>query len=86
MSLKKSLMSTAIWMGFVVVISIAIISYLVSNPIPGVSMEERSRLIGGGIGTISGIGLGVIWIPFAARLGKERREAMERAKRKKKRP
>ncbi len=85
MSLKFSLIATAIWMVLIFVVAFAIGYFFIQgNPIPGVSMEERGTKLGVGMGTLAGIGLGAIWLPFAARLGKERREAMERAKRTKK--
>lgn len=40
--------------------------------------EERAKSLGQGIGTITGIGYGVIWIPYAYALGKKRRAEKSR--------
>lgn len=40
--------------------------------------EERAKSLGQTIGTVTGIGYGVIWIPYAYALGKKRRQEKSR--------
>lgn len=43
-----------------------------------VNAAERAKSLGRGIGTVTGIGYGVIWIPYAFRVGQKRREEQKR--------
>ncbi len=84
MSLKKSLIATGIWMLIVIAIGAYGIWYILSQNLPDAQLKERMSMFGSGFGIFAGIGLAVIWLPFAARMGAEQREKRERAARRKK--
>lgn len=84
MTLKTILLATAGWTLFAIVVSVALISYIVANPVAGLSAEKRAQMLGSGVGMFVAIGYAVIWLPYAYKLGKKRREAREAATRQKK--
>lgn len=84
MSLKKCLIATGIWMLVIILFSVAAIMYIASQNLPDAQLQERTAMFGSGMGLFAGIGLAVIWLPFAARMGAEQREKRERAARRKK--
>lgn len=83
MSLRYSLIATAAWMVLVVIVSIAMISYVASTPEKGPS-QKRASSLGQGMGVVACIGLAAIWLPYAAAVGARKRNA-GRSKKKKKR-
>ena len=84
MSLKTALVATAAWTLLAIVASVGLISYVVTHPIAGVSAEQRGQMLGSGVGIILSIGYAVIWLPFAYKAGKKRRESREAMARQKK--
>lgn len=84
MTLKTILIATSGWTLFAIIVSVALISYIVTHPIAGVSSEKRAQMLGSGVGIFVSIGYAVIWLPYAFKVGKKRREAREAAARQKK--
>ena len=84
MTLKTILIATAGWTLFAIMVSVALISYIVAHPLAGVSAEKRAQMLGSGVGIFVSIGYAVIWLPYAYKVGKKRREAREAAMRQKK--
>jgi hypothetical protein len=84
MSLKTSLIATAAWTVLMLVISVGAIVYVGTRPVPNRVKNERASQLGGGLGVFTAIGYGAIWLPFAAKIGKQRREQRTKASRKKK--
>lgn len=80
MTLKRALIATAIWTVLLIGISAGAIWYVRTHPIRGVSMDDRASQLGGGLGILGAIGYGAIWLPFAASVGKARREALAKSK------
>jgi hypothetical protein len=80
MRLKTALIATGIWTVVVVILAGVVIWYIANHPIPGVSKKDRAAQAGGGLGVFAGIGYGCIWLPYAAAIGKQKREAREKAK------
>lgn len=80
MKLKTALIASAIWMVVVIGIGGVAIWYVSTHPIHGVSNEQRGAQLGGGLGVFAGIGFAAIWLPYAAAIGKKKREERDRAK------
>jgi len=70
MSLKNAIVVSIVWFVLITVFSGVSIWYIVSNPVAGATAEQRS-----GVGTVTVIGFAAIWLPFAFKLGQERRKA-----------
>lgn len=79
MSLKKPLIITAIWTVLTLGGGALGVWYVVSHPIRGVRAEDRAAKLGTGIGTLTVIGYAGIWLPYAAKVGKQKRIAREEA-------
>ena len=84
MSLKTALLASAVWTIVAVVVSAVAIWYVMAHPVAGASVEQRSQMLGSGVGTVMAIGYGAIWLPFAFKLGQERRAAQAAKARQKK--
>ena len=85
MRLKHALLATAIWTVVALGVSLLLVWYIIAHPIPGASIEKRASLLGQGAATVMVLGYAAIWLPFAYRIGKQRRE-MEQVKKNKKAP
>jgi hypothetical protein len=83
-TLKRALIATAIWTVLLVGISAGAIWYVATHPIRGVRMEDRASQLGSGLGMLGTIGYAAIWLPWAASVGKARREALAKSKKEKK--
>ena len=75
MSLKTLLLATAGWTLFTILCSVGAFAYVMSHPLDGVPLEQRSQQLGSGIGTLAAFGYAAIWLPYAYKLGQQRREA-----------
>ena len=85
MKLKHALWATAIWTVFSVIASGLIIWYIGTHPVPGVRSEQRAASAGQGAAVAIVIGYALIWLPYAAKIGKQRRQARQEEQDKKKR-
>ena len=85
MRLRHALLATAIWTVVALGVSLLLAWYVIAHPIPGTSTEKRAGLLGQGAATVMVLGYAAIWLPFAYRMGKQRRE-MQEVKKKKKAP
>ena len=79
MSLKNAIVASIVWFVLITVFSGVSIWYIVSYPVAGATAEQRSAMLGSGV-----IGFAAIWLPFAFKLGQERRKAAALAARTKK--
>jgi type II secretory pathway component PulM len=77
MRLKHALLATAIWTAVALGISVLLVWYVIAHPIPGASTDKRASLLGQGAGTVMVLGYAAIWLPFAYRIGKQRRALQE---------
>ena len=75
MSLKNAIVASIVWFVLITVFSGVSIWYIVSYPVAGATAEQRSAMLGSGVGTLTVIGFAAIWLPFAFKLGQERRKA-----------
>ena len=82
MTLKLALILSAAWTLVIIAGAVLAIWYLSEHPVRGMSAEERASAVGGGMGIVAAIGYAAIWLPLAAKLGRERREAKSRKSKK----
>jgi hypothetical protein len=83
MTLKKRILFSVCWLGLILVLSIGTIFWIIANEKSNRKAKARASMVGSGFGTISSIGLGILWLPYAFEIGKQKREQRERAKRRK---
>lgn len=76
MTLKFAVIATAVWTLATAGLGAIAIWIILTHPIPAVPPEVRAAQLGSGMGTLAGIGYAVIWIPFAALRGRQRRAAL----------
>lgn len=81
MTLKRVLIFTGIWTLIMVGVCVAAISYAATHRVPGVRAKDRAAQLGSGLGTLTVIGYGAIWLPFAAKVGQKKRAEREEKKR-----
>jgi hypothetical protein len=55
--------------------------YLVKHPIAGMSVESSGERFGQAVGLAIAVGYGLLWIPWAYRVGRERRRERAREER-----
>lgn len=79
MTLKLVLWATAIWTLLAIGGAVLGAWYIGTHPIPGTRTEKRMEMLGQGAGVVTVIGYAVIWLPYCAKIGKQRREAREKA-------
>ncbi len=85
MTLKTALIATGVWTLCVILILGAGLWYVTTHPIRGVRTEARAAQMGSGLGVLTAIGYGCIWLPYAAKIGKQKRAERENAKKSQKR-
>jgi hypothetical protein len=84
-TLKQRIVLSLGWLVLCVVIGFAIIIPVASSGATSRERNERASMVGVGMGTVVGIGWAGLWLPWAAALGRQRRDERERARRKPKR-
>ncbi|MDA0588551.1 MAG: hypothetical protein O2820_11790 [Planctomycetota bacterium] len=79
MTIRKRIQVTVIWL--VVGISLAAVGgFFLVKDAPRRELNQRAAAAGSFGGLVVAIGCGVIWLPYAAAVGKKRREERERAR------
>lgn len=73
MTLKRAFFLTAIWTFGMAGICGLVIAHFASHPTLDVSPEDRASQVGTWLGVAASIGYGLIWIPYAAKVGQQRR-------------
>jgi hypothetical protein len=84
MTFKKLMIITAIWTAVVFVVGGLAIWYIGTHPISGVSAQARGAQLGTGLGTLASIGYACIWLPYAAKVGQQKRAEREKKAQQKK--
>lgn len=79
MKLKHALIASAVWTVIGLAGCVALV-VVIAGSRPTRAAEQRAAQAGGGAGTVMVIGYGAIWLPFAAAVGKRRREAAAKRK------
>jgi hypothetical protein len=72
MKLKHVIIGTIVWLVLIVVAGVGIAASFAGKP----GAEQRAQSLGQGLGIVAAIGLGALWLPWAAKVGKKRREAL----------
>jgi hypothetical protein len=73
--LKYALWATAAWTVIGVGASAAVLWYISTHPVRGARARDRAAVAGQAAGIVVAAGYGVIWLPYAAAVGRKRREA-----------
>ena len=81
MTLKNRILLSVAWFVLCIVFGFATFLFVV-NSAPRRDRDARAAMLGTGLGTVVGIGWAGLWLPYAADIGKKRREERARAKRK----
>lgn len=84
-SLKQRILLSIGWLVLCIVLGVAIIIPVASSGATSRERNQRATMVGGGMGTLASIGWAGLWLPWAAAVGKRRREERQRARRKRKR-
>ena len=74
MKLKHALIASGVWTVVGVVAAVGLITYIASQRLPRRVAEQRAQTAGGAAGVVVAVGYGAIWLPYAAAVGKRRRE------------
>lgn len=85
MTLKKALVITGIWTALTVIAGGLGLWYILSLPIRTSVAQARAEKLGSGIATFMCIGYACVWLPYAAKIGKEKRAQREAQRKKRKR-
>jgi len=77
MRLRTALIASGIWTAVGVIGCVVLISVIAGQRLPRRDAEQRAGQAGTGAAVVMAIGYGAIWLPFAAAVGKRRREAAQ---------
>ena len=81
MTMKNRILLSVAW--FVLCVVLGSVGFAVMvNSAPRRQRTERASMLGVGAGALVGVGWAGLWLPYAAAIGKQRREERARAKRK----
>jgi hypothetical protein len=80
-SLKNRILLSIAWFILCIVIGTAAFAVMINNS-PRRDRDARASMLGGGMGVLVSIGWAGLWLPYAAEIGKKRREERTRANRK----
>lgn len=83
MTRRLALILSGVWTAVVLVAAVAVVWYVVTHPVRGMTQDQRAAKVGGGMGVAAGIGYGIIWIPYAAQVGQRRRAERARKQQRK---
>ncbi|WP_166822336.1 hypothetical protein [Thalassoroseus pseudoceratinae] len=87
LSMKKMVALTVVWVVLMLGGGLLVSFLTFDKTAPRRVSEAKMQRLATGIGTLTGIGAGILWIPFAFRIGKQKREEAERKRvAKRKRP
>ena len=78
MTMKRLIVISLIWLVLLIGVGLFGVAYIRSHPVRGTTRSKRIEKLGKGFGVLGGIGLGVIWLPYAAKVGKKRRAEREK--------
>ncbi len=79
MKLKHALITSGVWTVVGLVACVALIAVIASRG--GRTAQQQAQTAGAGAGVAMAVGYGVIWLPYAAMVGRRMREAAAKAKR-----
>lgn len=79
MTIGKRILVSIAWFMLMIVVGIGGVFWIVSETQNNTERTQRSGVLGTGLGCLGGVGFAVLWLPFAYRLGKQKRAERERA-------
>lgn len=79
MTTRLALILTGVW-SLLVLLACGGGIWFVTTRVPRHQQEQRATALGGATGTVAVIGYGVIILPWAAAVGRRRRQAAEEAR------
>jgi len=85
MTLKKALLTTGIWTALMLIAGGLGLWYILSQPIRASVAQTRAEKLGSGLATFMCIGYAFVWLPYAAKIGKQKRAQREAQRKKRKR-
>ncbi len=81
MTVKKRILISIGWFVLVMAIGVGGVFWIQSNTHNNEKRTQRAALLGTGLGCLGGVGFAALWLPFAYRLGKQKREEREELQR-----
>jgi hypothetical protein len=79
MTIKKRVLISIAWFVLMIVVGIGGVFWIQSDTRNNEERTQRAGVLGTGLGCLGGVGFAVLWLPYAYRLGKQKREERERA-------
>ncbi|MDG1897700.1 MAG: hypothetical protein P8J37_22605 [Fuerstiella sp.] len=79
MTIKKRILLSIAWFSLIIGAGIGGVFWIQSETLNNEERTQRAGVLGTGLGCLGGIGFAVLWLPFAYRLGKQKREKRERS-------
>ncbi|MCP4507963.1 MAG: hypothetical protein GY903_22105 [Fuerstiella sp.] len=79
MTVKKRILISIGWFVLIIALGIGGVFWIQSDTVINAERTQRAGNLGTGLGCLGGVGFAFLWLPFAYRVGKQKREARERA-------
>jgi len=79
MTAKTRILVSLAWFVLVIAIGVGGVFWIQSDTSDSQERTRRAGILGTGLGCLGGIGLGVLWMPYAYRLGRKKRAEREQA-------
>ncbi len=77
-TLKRVVIGSTIWFVLMMIISLGIFYQIFQDSKNNRERNARAAKLGTGMGALTALGLGMLWLPWAAQVGKRRRGAKAR--------
>ena len=74
-TLKRVVIGSVIWFVVMMIVSAGLFYLMWNDSKNNRERQERAGKLGAGMGVITAVGWGVLWLPWAAKVGKKRRAA-----------
>ena len=70
---KRLILVSVVWTVLMVGVGLMGVWYVTEHPVRGSRTTDRANRLGSGVGALTVIGYAVLWLPYAAKVGKRRR-------------
>ena len=74
-TLRRVVIGSVIWFVLMMILSAGLFNWMWNDAKTNRERKERAAQLGTGMGMITAVGWGVLWLPWAAKVGKKRRAA-----------
>ena len=81
-TLRRVVIGSVIWFVLLMILSAGLFYWMWNDAKTNRERKERAAQLGTGMGMITAVGWGVLWLPWAAKVGKKRRATSLAAKQK----